>query len=94
MHSPVTFAKMIKTRTTHRERRKLVGMAPSMLRRLAVAAVAVLLVGCDSGGGRGDKSDTRSNPNPNDYTKTRQADTNARQDKRCLNGEVKQKRRI
>ena len=41
VHPPVTVNHL----QTHRERRRLTGMAPSMLRRLALAGMVALLVG-------------------------------------------------
>jgi len=46
----LTDPKGAQTMATHRERNRPTGMVPSTLRGLALAGVAMLLVGCDSGG--------------------------------------------
>jgi hypothetical protein len=51
--------------TLHRETRSPIGRVSSTLRGVALAGMALFLVGCDSGGGKCVKSDTPSNRNPN-----------------------------
>jgi hypothetical protein len=54
------------TMTIHRERRRRIGSVSSTLRGVALAGMALFLVGCDSGGGvKCVESDTPSNRNLN-----------------------------